>query len=184
MQFPISFKNTEENRDWLDTLIGKFHAYPLAVEVRHASWANEGTLRYFAEKGVAFCNIDQPLLGRSLRPTEHVTSQIGYVRLHGRNYDQWFEAEQPHDRYNYLYATGELAGWKEKIEHIAEKAGTTYVLANNHYEAKGAANALQIRNMLTGLRQQAPETLLRRYPELREVADPLRDDAPGLSFPA
>ncbi|HYN14173.1 MAG TPA: hypothetical protein VES66_00115, partial [Terriglobales bacterium] len=39
----------------------------------------------------------------------HATAPIGYVRLHGRNYDQWFEHEAPHDRYNYLYSEGELA---------------------------------------------------------------------------
>jgi len=37
---------------------------------------------------------DLPQIGRSLEPTTHVTSSIGYIRLHGRNYDQWFEAEK------------------------------------------------------------------------------------------
>ena len=36
-QFPISFKNTNENRDYLDVLLSRFREYPLAVEVRHAS---------------------------------------------------------------------------------------------------------------------------------------------------
>ncbi len=67
VQFPISFKNTNPNRDHLDSVIEKFKQYPLVVEVRHNSWTNEGTLRYFAEKGVAFCNIDQPKLGESGR---------------------------------------------------------------------------------------------------------------------
>src|SRR5271157_3337765 len=56
----------------------------LGVEVRHNSWTNEGTLRYFAGKGVAFCNIDQPQLGKAVGPTEHVTAPLAYVRLHGR----------------------------------------------------------------------------------------------------
>ena len=93
VQFPISFKNTNPNRDYLDALIEKFKQYPLVVEVRHNSWTNEGTLRYFAQKGVAFCNIDQPQLGKAIAPSEQVTSPIGYVRLHGRNYDQWFDSD-------------------------------------------------------------------------------------------
>ena len=120
------------------------------VEVRHESWNNPETISYFTERNVAFCNIDQPLIGRSLEATEHVTSPVGYVRLHGRNYDQWFEAEKGADRYNYLYSEAELAGWKEKIERIAQKAEVTYVVANNHFEAKAGVNALQLKHMLSG----------------------------------
>ena len=75
-QFPISFKNTNANRDYLEPVLEKFKQYPLVVEVRHNSWTNEGTLRYFAEKGVAFCNIDQPKLGKAIAPTEHVTRRL------------------------------------------------------------------------------------------------------------
>src|SRR5579864_4468763 len=73
-QFPISFKNTNANRDYLETVIEKFKSFPLVVEVRHNSWANQGTLRYFTERGVAFCNIDQPKLGKAIQPTDHVTA--------------------------------------------------------------------------------------------------------------
>jgi uncharacterized protein YecE (DUF72 family) len=73
-QFPISFKNTNANRNYLDSVIDRFKQFPLVVEVRHNSWTNEGTLRYFADKGVAFCNIDQPALGKAIVPTEHVTA--------------------------------------------------------------------------------------------------------------
>jgi uncharacterized protein YecE (DUF72 family) len=102
------------------------------------------------------------------------------VRLHGRNYDQWFEAEKGSDRYNYLYSDMELEGWKEKIERIAQKAEVTYVVANNHFEAKGAVNALQLRHMLTGSRGNATEPLLEHYPVLKGIADPIGEDADGL----
>ncbi len=170
-QFPLSFKNTGENREYLELMLRQFIEYPLVVEVRHSSWDNEGILRYFAEKGVAFCNIDQPLLGKALRGTEHVTSRVGYVRLHGRNYDQWFEHERPSDRYNYLYSEAELAKWKGKIENVASRAEVTFVVTNNHFEGKAAVNALQLKKML-GQKVKAPETLVERYPELRRIAEP------------
>lgn len=112
-----------------------------------------------------------------------MTSPVGYARLHGRNYDQWFEAEKGADRYNYLYSEQELAGWKEKIERIAQKAEVTYVVANNHFEAKGAVNALLLKHMLGGQRVKAPAPLLSHYPELEAIADPLleEDDLPLLS---
>ena len=171
MQFPISFKNTNENRDHLDVMVRTFAEYPLAVEVRHASWTNEGTLRYFAEKGVAFCNIDQPLLGQAVKPSEHVTSHIGYVRLHGRRYDQWFDPEKSSDRYDYLYDEHELQGWKEKIDSVAKKASVTFVVANNHFEGKAPANALELRSMISGNKVKVPPTLANVYPRLQAIAE-------------
>lgn len=180
MQFPISFKNTNENRDHLDVLIRRFGQYPLAVEVRHASWSNEGTWRYFAEKGVAFCNIDQPLLGRAIKPSEHVTSNIGYVRLHGRRYDQWFEPEKSSDRYDYLYNGDELQGWKSKIENVAKKTQVTFVVANNHFEGKAPANALELKYMISGEKVRAPQTLLKTYPRLEAISEPDPAQNPAL----
>jgi uncharacterized protein YecE (DUF72 family) len=171
MQFPISFKNTSENRDHLELLIRQFREYPLVVEVRHSSWGNEGTLRYFAEKNVAFCNIDQPLLGQAIKPSEHVTSNIGYVRLHGRRYDQWFDPEKSSDRYDYLYTASELEGWKDKIVTVAKKTDVTFVVANNHFQGKAPANALELRSMISGQKVKAPETLVKTYPRLEAIAE-------------
>jgi uncharacterized protein YecE (DUF72 family) len=176
IQFPVSFKNTSLNREYLEKLLRQFIEYPRVVEVRHDSWENPDTIDSFIQKNVAFCNIDQPLIGRSLKPTEHVTSPVGYVRLHGRNYDQWFEAETGADRYNYLYSEAELAGWKEKIVRIAQKAQATYVMTNNHLLGKAGVNALQLKNLLSGHRVKAPESLLEHYPELKKIADPIEDD--------
>jgi uncharacterized protein YecE (DUF72 family) len=183
IQFPVSFKNTSLNREYLETLLRQFIEYPRVVEVRHSTWNNPETIAYFEERNVSFCNIDQPQLGRSLEPTTHVTSTIGYVRLHGRNYDQWFEAEKCADRYNYLYRGNELVGWKERITSIAEKAKITFVVANNHFEAKAGVNGLQLKHMLTGRRVLAPEPLLAHYPELRSIADPLREGQPPTNLP-
>src|ERR1700723_3355014 len=116
IQFPVSFKNTSLNREYLDRLLRQFIEYPCVVEVRDSSWNKAETLAAFTRKNVGFCNIDQPLLGRSLAPTEHVTGAVGYVRLHGRNYEQWFDSDNRNDRYNYLYGGHELAGWKERIQ--------------------------------------------------------------------
>src|SRR5437588_8216814 len=175
IQFPVSYKNTSLNREYLEQLLRQFIEYPRVVEVRHATWNNEETIAQFARMNVGFCNIDQPQIGRSLAPTEHATAPIAYVRLHGRNYEQWFDSDSRDDRYNYLYSEPELGDWKERIETIARKAETTYVVANNHFEAKAGVNALQLRNLLSVKRVKAHETLLRRYPELRRVADPGAD---------
>lgn len=182
VQFPISFKNTSLNREYLDRLLRQFIEYSCVVEVRDCSWNNPETLASFAQRNVAFCNIDQPLLGKSLAPTEHVTAPIAYVRLHGRNYEQWFDSDNRNDRYNYLYKEKELESWKERILNVAGRAGTTYVITNNHFESKAGVNALELKAMISGKRVPAPPTLIEKYPQLRKVADP-RDDSsePGNS---
>ena len=178
IQFPVSFKNTSLNRDYLERLLRQFIEYPRVVEVRDSSWNNPATLAAFTQKDVGFCNIDQPVLGKSLAPTEHVTSAIGYIRLHGRNYENWFDSDNRNDRYNYLYNQRELAGWKERIESVAARAHTTFVITNNHFESKAGVNALELKAMITAKRVQAPPTLIEKYPELRNIADAAEDDGP------
>ncbi len=175
IQFPVSYKNTPLNREYLDRLLRQFIEYPRVVEVRHSSWNDPATLESFTQKNVGFCNIDQPLLGRSLSPTEHVTAPIAYVRLHGRNYDQWFDSDNRNDRYNYLYKESELADWKSRIANLAERAQSTYVITNNHFESKAAVNALELKAMLSGKHVPAPATLVQNYPDLRRFADPVDD---------
>ena len=95
------------------------------------------------------------------------------MRLHGRNYDQWFDSDSRNDRYNYLYTAAELERWKTRIDTIAAKAQKTFVVANNHFEGKAAVNALQLKHLLTGRAVPVPETLLKRYWELGQIAEKL-----------
>jgi uncharacterized protein YecE (DUF72 family) len=173
VQFPISFKNADDTRDYLFALIGKFKQYPLVLEIRHDSWNDAAILDRLAEEGVGFCNIDQPRLGKSIAATEHVTAPVGYVRLHGRNYQEWFQADNRNDRYNYLYKRKELEGWKDKITKISKQADKTFAITNNHYEGQAVVNALELKSMLSGRRVKAPKVLIDHYPEqLREITEP------------
>jgi uncharacterized protein YecE (DUF72 family) len=172
IQFPVSFKNADDTRDYLFQLIAKFNDYPLVLEIRHESWNDPEILARLAEEGVGFCNIDQPRLGKSIRGTEHVTSPVGYVRLHGRNYKEWFQSDNRNDRYNYLYKPKELEGWKEKIVNISRNSEKTFAITNNHYLGQAAVNALELKNMLSGRKVKAPQTLVERYPrELKEISE-------------
>jgi uncharacterized protein YecE (DUF72 family) len=171
-QFPWSFKNDGENRQYLVGLRRQFSDYPLVLEVRHSSWMEEGVLELLAELDVAICNIDQPLFKRSVRPSSLVTAAIGYVRLHGRNYKSWFsKTADVRERYDHLYSVDELEPWVARSKEIAEKADDTYVITNNHYLGKAVVNAVEISTILHGKPQPAPEELVKHYPELREFTD-------------
>jgi uncharacterized protein YecE (DUF72 family) len=173
LQFPFSFHDTPENRAHLKKVLELFSAYPRVVEVRHATWNNAGFYEFLHQRGVGFCNIDQPVIGRSLKPSDLATSPVGYVRLHGRRYDTWFtdDATVPtHERYNYLYSPEELAPWASRIRKVAEKACDVFVVTNNHYQGKAVVNALQLISILKRSKVKVPEPLREHYPELEEIA--------------
>ena len=76
LQFPFSFHNTPDSLLRLNHILDDFKDYPLVVEVRHASWAQKEFYELLHERGVGFCNIDQPVIGRSIKPSERVTSPM------------------------------------------------------------------------------------------------------------
>lgn len=190
VQFPWSFRHTPQNLEYLGRLLDLFEGLPMAIEVRHAGWDAPELYDLLRGHGAAFCNIDQPLIGESIRPSAvSTTPDFAYVRLHGRNYQSWFKDGAGRDaRYDYLYAPDELGDWVKRIKELGAKSGKIYVITNNHYRGQAMANALQIRNMITGRKVDVPELVLEKYPVLREIVRAIRagqrdlfakDDDPG-----
>ena len=172
LQFPWSFQFSPENRGYLMQLLKRFSEYPLVVEVRHASWLEKDILDVLSELRVGICNIDQPLFHRSVKPAAHVTSRVGYVRLHGRNYRNWFSSRADvRERYDHLYSPEELDPWITRAKQIAEHAEETYVISNNHNLGKAAVNALEFVSILEGKPIRVPPSLIEHYSELREFTD-------------
>jgi uncharacterized protein YecE (DUF72 family) len=174
LQFPFSFHRTRETVAYLTAVLKRFADYPLVVEVRHGSWDSPETLELLRTSGVSFCNIDQPIIGRSLGPSAQATAAVGYVRLHGRRYDTWFSddaAIPAHERYNYLYTAEELAPWVTRVRKVGEQARNTFVITNNHFQGKAVVNALQLISILKGSKVKVPEPLRRHYPQVESIAD-------------
>ncbi len=183
LQFPWSFKNNDDERQYLFRLLSQFKTYPLVLEVRHTSWNNPQIYEGLEEIGVGICNVDQPLFTKSIKPAAETTSPIGYVRLHGRNYQDWFRESAPRDdRYNYLYSLDELDPWITRIKEIAEKTRETYVITNNHFRGQAVVNALEIKSTLQEKPANAPAPLFEAYPRLADSAlpEPAVDTNPTL----
>lgn len=181
LQFPWSFRNTEENRNYLHQLSRQFREYPLVLEVRHSSWSDPEVYAILEQLQVGLCNIDQPLFGRSVKPDAQVTSPVGYVRLHGRNYKSWFtENKYQGERYDYLYSLEELSPWVDRIKEVDRSALDTYVITNNHYLGKAVVNGLELTSVLEDRAITPPASLLERYPELESLSSqPTPDEESG-----
>jgi uncharacterized protein YecE (DUF72 family) len=174
LQFPFSFHRTKENMAYLSAVLLRFRDYPLVVEVRHDTWNAQETLVLLHEHGAGICNIDQPIIGRSLAPSAQATSPVGYVRLHGRRYDTWFTDDEnvpSHERYNYLYSQEELQPWIARVRKVSEHTQRSFVITNNHFRGKAVVNALQLISILKQKKVKVPEPLRQHYPQLNEIAD-------------
>jgi len=182
LQFPWSFKNTADDRVYLAKLLERFSDYPLVLEVRHTSWNTPEMYEWLEERGVGICNIDQPVFKKSIRPAALTTSCVGYVRMHGRNYQNWFRDKAPRDeRYNYLYSLDELEPWLVRIKEVAKQTRETYVVTNNHFRGQAIVNAIEIKAALKEEPVPAPEPLFKVYPRLKDSATPDEGES-GLLF--
>ncbi|MBU1975597.1 MAG: DUF72 domain-containing protein [Nanoarchaeota archaeon] len=147
LQFPYSFKNEEDNRAFILHLKEKF-PLPLVAEFRNSGWITEDTFKLLEDAKIGFCCTDEPDLKGLMPPEARVTSEIGYLRFHGRNKEKWWKPDQPSDRYDYLYTEEELKNWIPKIKAMSELTKKFFVLFNNHPGAKAIQNAGLLSKML------------------------------------
>ncbi len=182
LQFPYFFVNKPENREKVARLADIFPPVaPVVLEVRDRSWMTDPSIDFMRRLELNFCNIDQPLGRRSVAPSALCTGPVAYVRLHGRNAEAWFDKKAGRDeKYDYLYDPTELAEWAGRIADVAGQArDATYVIANNHFRGKAAANAIELKALLAGgAPQPAPPSLIAAYPGLARVASPEEYEAP------
>ena len=61
---------------------------------------------------------------------------------------------------------------KNKVQNMAAKAEKTFVAANNHPNGQAAANAIELKSLLSGKKVKVPEPLVKTYPQLEEFAVP------------
>lgn len=147
LQFPFSFHYNRENRTYLDHLCAKLSDIPLAVEFRNGHWQNQAVYEGLRERDITLVNVDEPQLPGLIKPSDMVTSYLGYVRFHGRNKENWWKGDNV-TRYNYLYSDAELCEWVPLIKNIAAKTDMVLVVFNNHSKGQAVQNARRLREMV------------------------------------
>jgi uncharacterized protein YecE (DUF72 family) len=177
VQFPQRFHWNQANADHLQRLTDLSRGWPLVLEVRHRSWKADGVADLLGNLGMGWCVVDQPRASEaSIAALERLTSPVGYVRLHGRNTEQWFRPEAGRDeRYNYRYSAAELAPLAATAGKLAQRAAEVFVVQNNHFRGQALANSLQLKHLFEGEKPSCPQRLVETYPDLEPLVDVVRD---------
>ncbi|MFH1625018.1 MAG: DUF72 domain-containing protein [Pseudomonadota bacterium] len=155
IQFPSFFWPKKDNFEYMKLCQERLEGIPLVIEFRNRSWVGESTFRFLQENELGFCVVDEPELPRLMPLIPRSTSDIAYMRLHGRN-TNWFDASRE-ERYNYLYTEGEVRSFLPYVESLSEGKVRTFVFFNNCHAGFAAKNGLMMKKMLAIIEEYTPQ---------------------------
>ena len=154
LQFPQWFVPGRKSRAYLLEARDRLGDFRIAVEFRNSMWLTEEntaeTLGFLRSENIPLTCVDMPQgFPSSLPPIAESTSNLAYVRFHGRNVENW---EGAHDtatpRFEYLYSEQELREWVPRLRELSANVRETHVLMNNCYQDYAVRNARQLADML------------------------------------
>lgn len=160
LQFPPYFtaktpKAMQRNMSYIRACRNHLDGYEVVVEFRHRSWLAPGirdeVLGFLEALELGYVSVDAPRLDDDtvVPPVAAATSQIGYVRFHGRNGETWnAKVSSAAERFKYLYSREDLSEWIDRVRHLEERTDRVYAMFNNCYGDYAPRNALMFREML------------------------------------
>jgi len=147
LQFPYSFHYTPDNRRYLGQLCDELHELPLVVEFRNSGWQRESVYGEMKNRKIAATVVDCPPLENLPKPDPVITSNLGYIRFHGRNSENWWSGTNA-SRYDYLYSGDDLDTWLDKIADMSGNTAILLIAFNNHWRGQAVRNAEQLGGLL------------------------------------
>ena len=158
VQFPPWFDCSSQNIKYILYVKQQLQDYPMCVEFRHQSWFNdqfkEETLSFLTEHQIIHAVVDEPQVKDASIPlVNRITSDIAFVRYHGRNVHGWTKKDMTDQewrdvRYLYNYNETELLDLAQKVKILEQKAKQVYVVFNNNSGGHAAQNAKTYQNIL------------------------------------
>ncbi|HLI96301.1 MAG TPA: DUF72 domain-containing protein [Candidatus Baltobacteraceae bacterium] len=167
LQFPNGFKPNERTEAYVRAAVEALQPLPVTVEFRNRDWQ---TPRYFdmiSGLHAGWCNVDMPGYETLMRASSDVSSDVAYVRFHGRNAAKWWTGDN-RTRYDYNYTAEELEPWGTRVAEMEERAKTTFAFFNNHARGNAARNA-----------ELFIDLMRERYGSLADEIMPERSRPPG-----
>jgi uncharacterized protein YecE (DUF72 family) len=149
-QFPGAFHYNSDSVDYLAGLIGPCEGVRLCTEFRHRSWTQQEAIETIRKLGITWVSVDEPDLPDLLPAKLISTSDIFYLRMHGRNAAAWYDRSLG-DRYNYQYSEQELAATGGQLLAAEMPAQHGYVLFNNCHLGQAPTNALWLKTWLAAV---------------------------------
>jgi uncharacterized protein YecE (DUF72 family) len=146
-QFPESFHYEKQERLYLDSLLKEVSDIPIVVEMRNIKWQNDQVYNALRQRKVGWCITDNPNLKNLLKLDYVITSDIAYMRFHGRNAKNWYTGDNV-TRYDYLYSDSELQEFVEPIKHLLKHTKIVQLFFNNHAKSQATINAKKIEVLL------------------------------------
>ena len=146
-QFPNWVTPGEGSRDHILMCQARLPDYRLAVEFRNEAWfipaEREATLDFLRAHGLTHVVADEPqVAGESVPLVAEATTDVAYVRFHGRNKETWSgPKEASWERFNYWYAPEDMDELAPVVRSLAERTSATYALFNNNYRDQGVQGA-------------------------------------------
>jgi len=154
-QFPQHFHRTPENRRYLAALAQRFADKTLApsglaVEFRHASWDSDEVREAFRRAGLIWVSTDYPPLPGLPKNRLHITGEMAYIRLSGRNKEKWYEGKDQSERHDYRYSEGELRFWVRSLLTALELETLSQVwfIFNNTTKGHALINLEMLKRLL------------------------------------
>lgn len=138
-QFPYSFKYSLDSLDYICICRDAVKPQPLFVEFRHNGWVNRQMYDRLKAEQIGYVCVDEPELPGLLKPDLFATTDMAYIRLHGRNAEKWWDGGA--ERYDYTYSKDELESWRDKIRKLMGKVKKQYVFFNNCHLGQAVSNA-------------------------------------------
>lgn len=132
IQLPPGMKFKKERIEAFLSILPKDIRF--ALEYRNETWLTNEAHDLLSQYNIATVAVDEPHLPRKIR----LTSDIVYIRWHGRGKKMW---------YNYRYSKDELAEWIPGIREMSQSA-RVYGYFNNHYHGYAPENCIDVLNML------------------------------------
>ncbi len=147
-QFPYSFHNIPENKDYLLKLKERFLGFDIVVEFRNNRWLSEDVFQMLRNNELGYICVDEPGISGLLDKRAASTSHTAYLRFHGRNSSKWYNHNESYERYDYCYSENELKEWADKIKQLESNSKNCFVSFNNHFKAQAVLNGMMLRSML------------------------------------
>lgn len=153
-QFPKWVFPNRRMRHYFEELRERLGPFRAAVEFRNDIWMSpaerENTANLLGDLDFTYICVDEPQGFRSsVPPIAIATSDIGFVRFHGRNTETWEKRmNSSAERFDYRYSREELEEWLPRIRSLAHDTEETHLIMNTNNDDQGPANAQLLADLL------------------------------------